>query len=148
MQKIITKEDIIKEIAEEIGKPEYVVESIINYNIKYIREIVETRPEVLSIRIPFIGKLRANSIFTKRLKKTHKTPKLRDVYIEGLRGTEDYKKFRKVFRKPLLYYLNFSYRVISNSSFFKYYPTLKEIIVRSNKKNNEIYRKSKDGSSF
>lgn len=53
-------EDVLKEAAEKLGCKTEVLDKIIQYNIRYIKDVLVKDPKVATIRLPHIGLLHYN----------------------------------------------------------------------------------------
>lgn len=135
VEKLITKEDILKEIAEETGKSLKVVTAVVNYNLKYLKNIIEKDPETLAINLPNLGILKANYTFNLTMADENKVCKRR---LELLRDKDNLVS-AFAYKKPLVYTINGRYKTNLKTAIKRYYPIVKAISLKSHEKNNEIF---------
>lgn len=136
---LVDKARIIKELAEETGKSEKVIESVVNHSFKYISEIIAEDPEVLEINLPNLGVLKANYHMTLRLSYDNETAKKR---MEKMCKEDDKKELKREIKKsPLLKTLAWSYK-LGRFSLNNYYSLIKKLALKNNEKNRQIFPNS------
>lgn len=100
MQGISSKEDIIKEVSERLGKDYKLVERILEHSIKRIREIIDKDEETVRISLPNLGTLKANYHVTHEVaSRGNKTAQKRRKYL-----SDNYER-TKNFDVPLVEFL-------------------------------------------
>lgn len=144
---IFFKEDIVKEMSDELNIPEKELKELVDLNIKYIKESIEKKP-ILLISLPSLAKLRFNL-------KLGMSSKYECKFLTSVSGKRKYKSLTekitllssfnspglKSFNKPLAERL---YKKIKRyKKVFRVYASLYYLWSVVEKKNNEILEKIK-----
>lgn len=99
---LVFSEEIIQELSKELGIEEKYIEDIIDTNIKYVKQSVREKDDILLISFPNLGKLTLNyylSLFSLRLKPFNMQKKVELLQKIMREGGRDLKNFKK----PLVY---------------------------------------------
>lgn len=144
---VFFKEDIVKEMSQELNIPEKEIQEIIDLNIKYIKKSVEENP-ILLISLPNLAKLRFNlklgmsSKYDKKGLTSSSGIKSYEAISEKVDLLTSYKNPRLAnFKKPLSERL--FKKITKFKKAFQVYDRMYHMWAAIEKKSNEILDKIK-----
>lgn len=134
IDRLITKNEIIEEVSEEIGKPFHVVKAVSDFIVKYAKENIKHNPEIIEINFPKLGKFKCSAYNNKAWLEDNGVSEAREKTL-----FEDRTAYWKFVKKPLTVMLAGTYRLPIRMVTRRNY-IVKKIAFLNNEKNKEIFK--------